>query len=271
MDNLFCSGIDLQSLLQDGRFYCRALTLEHPQLTIFKDRRTRQLPRKRIGKFPQQWLHDLKLKIKIDRLTISKGRLDYQEQKIGERKTGVLFFTNLKAAITNISNFPGASVKPPPIDVTAEARAMDKGLLKIKLVMPVNHKKDAFTLTGSLGAMDMRVFNAILAPNVHVRIDRGTIDKIEFSVSGDNQSARGEMRFLYRDLKVSLLKVEESGMHRKRGVPSFLTNIMTRSNNPRPGKSIRKGVIDFTREKPLSFFSYIGQVLLSGVKSTVAY
>lgn len=271
MDNLTCSGIDLKCLLQERRFHCQALTIEYPRWIIFKDRRMLQLPGKRTGKFPQQWLHDLKLKMKIDRMNISQGRLNYNEQKISEKKTGILFFTNLNAAITNVSNFPEVIVKNPSMDVTAQARVMDKGLLKIKLVMPINHKRNAFTLTGSLGAMDMRAFNAILAPNVHARIDRGTIDKMEFSVAGDNQSAGGKMKFLYRDLKVSLLKVAESGVHRKRGVPSFLTNIMIRSNNPRPGKPIQEGVIAFTREKPLSFFSYIGQVLLSGVKSVIAY
>jgi hypothetical protein len=271
MDNLTCSGIDLKSLLQERRFYCRTLTIERPTWIIFKDRRMPRLPRKRTGKFPQQWLHDLKIKIKIDRLNIFQGRLDYNEQKIGEKKTGVLFFTNLKAVITNISNFPQESVKNPPIDATAQANVMNKGLFKINLVMPINHKRNVFTLTGSLGAMDMRAFNAILASNVHVRIDRGTVDKMEFSVTGDNSSARGKMIFLYRNLKVSLLKLAESGVHRKRSLPSFLTNIMIRSTNPRPGRPIRRGVIAFTREKPLSFLSYIGQVLLTGVKSVVAY
>lgn len=274
IDNLTCSGIDLKRLLQERRFYCRAASIKHPRLIIFKDRRVQPIPRKAAGKFPQQWLrwlHELKIKIKIGKLDISQGRLDYNEQKINEKKTGILFFTNLQAEITNISNSPQVSVKNPSMSVTAEARVMDKGLLKIKLATPINHKKNAFTLTGSLGEMDMRAFNAILAPNVHVRIDRGILDEMQFSVAGDNYSAGGKMRFLYRDLKVSLLKVAESGAHRKRGVPSFLTNIMIRSNNPRPGKFIKEGVIHFTREKPLSFFSYIGQVLLSGVKSVIAY
>jgi len=270
MDRLYSTGIDFTDLMKNRRFYCRALTMERPRFDVFKDKRVPKRPSARAPKFPQQRLREMKFKLRIDWLAITRGALVYSEQEINEKTAGVISFTDLGLTAKNIVNFPEVLAAKPSLAVTASARVMGKGPLNIKLVMPIAGKKNAFTLAGSLGAMDMKAFNAILTPNVHVRIDQGSIDKLEFSAAFNHSAAQGKLTFLYQNLKISLLKSKEAGKHQKRGIPSFLTNIIIRSNNPRPGKSPRVGVIDFTRGKPLAFFAYIGQALLSGIKAIIA-
>lgn len=269
MDRLYSTDIDFTELMKNRRFYCRNLTVERPQFDIFRDRRVPKSPQARARKFPQQWLREMKFKLRIDRLAITQGSLVYSEQEINEKKAGMMFFTDFKATVKNVVNFPEVLEEKPSLAMTVSTRAMGKGPLNIKLVMPITDKKNAFTLSGSLGAMDMKAFNVMLVPNVHVRVDRCAIDKIVFRATGDNHAARGKMTFLYQNLKVSLLRPQEAGKHQKRGIPSLLANIIIRSHNPRPGRPLRLGKIYFVREQPLSFFSYIGEMLLTGIKSTI--
>jgi len=97
--------------------------------------------------------------------------------------------------------------------------------------------------------------------------EKGDINKVAFTINGDDYNGRGEALVLYQDLKIKLLKKSDDEL-KKKGLASFFANTLIKNNNPDNNK-LRKGVIDFKREINKSFFNLLWKSVFSGVKSTM--
>jgi hypothetical protein len=269
IDNITSRAVDFNDFFKNQRFYSRLLTIKNPQLEVFRDK---NIPKKRNRpprKFPQQLLRELEFKVKIDHIRISNGHIDFIEHARDQRRAGKVFVNEIQANIENVTNYPELMEEKPSIGLTASAQIMGKGNLKASINIPIDDKKNTFTFSGSLGRMDMRVFNSILVTNSQIKIRSGIIDRAEISARCDNRLAKGEMKLFYRNLKISLLKVKEGGKYKKRGIKSLMANIFIRQNNPKRGKPLKVGEILYIREQPISVFAYIWKSILSGFKSSV--
>jgi hypothetical protein len=269
IDNITSRAVDFNDLFKNRRFYSRLLTIRNPRLEVFRDKNIPKKPNRPPKKFPQQLLRELDFKLKIDQIRISNGCIDFIEHAIDEKRAGKVFVNEIQANIENVSNYPETLEEKPSIGLSASAKIMGKGNLKASLTIPINDKKNTFNFSGSLGRMDMRVFNSILEPNSHIRIRSGIIDRAEISARCDNRLAKGKMKLFYRNLKISLLKVKEGGIYKKMGFKSLMANIFIRQNNPKPGKQLKIGEILYIREQPISIFAFIWKAILSGFKSSV--
>lgn len=269
IDNITSRAVDFNDFFKNQRFYSKLLTIKNPQLEVFRDKNIPKKPNRPPRKFPQQLLRELEFKVRIDLIRISNGYIDFIEHARDQRRAGKVFVNEIQANIENVTNDPGLPEEKPSIELTASAKIMGKGNLKASLTIPINDKKNAFNFSGSLGKMDMRVFNSILVTNSQIKIRSGIIDKAEVSARCDNRMAKGEMKLFYRNLKISLLKVKDGGEYKKRGFKSLMANIFIRQNNPKPGKPLKVGEVLYIREQPISIFAFIWKSILSGFKSSV--
>ncbi|MFC2145856.1 hypothetical protein ACFLRT_00680 [Acidobacteriota bacterium] len=269
IDNITSRDIDFNDFFKNQRFYSRWLTIKNPQIEIFRDKNIPKKPNRPPRKFPQQLLRELEFKVKIDHIRISNGHIDFIEHARDQRRAGKVFANEIQANIENVTNYPELMEEKPSMGLTASAKIMGKGNLKASFTIPINDKKNTFNFSGSLGRMDMRVFNSILVPNSQIKIRSGTIYRADVSARCDNRRAKGKMKLFYRNLKISLLKVKEGGKYKKKGLKSLMANIFIRQNNPKPGKPIKVGEILFIRDQPISIFAYIWKSILSGFKSSV--
>ncbi len=261
--------LDFNDLFKKQRFHCREAIIKDPRVEIFRDK---NIPRRHTlspKKFPQQLLRESKLILKLENIKISNGGLSYEEHAPGEKKAGKIFVEKIQAHLTNVTNYPELLKNNLAIEAQASTKLMGKSIFKINLRIPILYPENPFTVAGVLEKTDMKAFNSMLEPNAHLRIHRGTIDKLEFSATYGKRTANGKMKFYYRDLKISLLKSKEGGDYRKRAFTSFLANLIIHRHNPSPGEPLRESRIFFEIESPITFFSYIRKSLLSGIKSTV--
>jgi hypothetical protein len=269
VDNMTSRAVDFNDFFKNQRFYSQLLTIKNPRLEVFRDKNIPKKPNRPPRKFPQQLLRELEFKVRIDQLRVSNGYIDFIEHAKDQKRAGKVFVNEIQANIENVTNFPGTPEEKPSIELNASAKIMGKGSLKAGLTIPINDKKNAFNFSGSLGRMDMRVFNSILVSNSQIKIRSGIINRAEISARCDNRQAKGEMKLFYRNLKISLLKVKDGGDYKKRGFQSLMANIIIRQNNPKKGKPLKVGEILYIREQPISIFAFIWKSILSGFKSSV--
>jgi len=267
--NITFKRIDFNEFFKRGRFLCRSAEVIKPGMELFRDKRVPINPRPKMKKYPLQLLKEFKFKLKIDTIKIADGSLDYTVRGEKTKREGKIFFSDIRAKVENVTNYPGFPGNKIGLIMAVSARVMGRSTLKANLMIPVNTKKEPapFTFSGTLGQMDMRVFNPMLESNASLRIESGTVDKLYFSANADGSEAVGEMNFAYKNLRISLLKKNIEQKERK--ILSFLANTIINSTNPRPGKPLRVGRIYFKREKPISFLNYIWKSLLSGIKSSI--
>jgi len=267
--NITFNQIDFNEFFKRRRFLCKSVEVKNPGMELFRDKRVPIHPRPKMKKYPLQLLKELKFKLKIDNIKIADGTLDYTVRGEKTKRAGKIYFSDIRAKVENVSNYPEFQESKTGLTLAVSAKVMGRSTLKANLMIPVNTKKEPapFTFSGTLGQMDMRVFNPMLESNASLRIESGIVDKLYFSANADGSEAVGEMKFAYKNLRISLLKKNIEQKERK--ILSFLANTVINSTNPRPGKSLRVGRIYFKREKPVSFLNYIWKSLLSGIKSSI--
>jgi hypothetical protein len=91
---------------------------------------------------------------------------------------------------------------------------------------------------------------------------------LKYHVEGYDGYAVGDLQMLYRDLKLNVLKEDEDGDLKKKGLISFLANLIKiYDNNPMPGEPERKAInIREQRIPEKNFFGFVIKTLLTCVQ-----
>ena len=90
-------------------------------------------------------------------------------------------------------------------------------------------------------------------------VKKGKINNLVFDIKGNNYKSRCHTTFLYNDLAVTVLKMNENHELKKRGLLSLLANTLIANNNPKNNNTYI-GEIDFTRDTQKSFLTCFGKV-----------
>ncbi len=98
-----------------------------------------------------------------------------------------------------------------------------------------------------------------------VRIDKGVINELSFNFMANNYNAEGNFVVKYDDLKLSLLKTDKNNNIKKKGLLSFLANIVVKNDNPSNGK-LRQADVVYERNIYKSFFNTIWKFVFTGLK-----
>ncbi len=261
---------DVANFLSRKRIHAKELILFKPDIVIFRDRNIKIKKRGKNRKLPQQVLRESKLKFGLNTIRILEGNVVYKELALGQRNAGSIFFTKFNSTFLNISNFPEIIRTGIESKITASARLMGESLFEIVMLVPINNKRDRFYFTGFLNKTNLRILNNYLRKNIRIQIDGGVLKSMKFSVNADKDIATGNMKLLYKNLKVTLLRKKEP--KRKRKFRTFLANTFIHKSNPGKGnKKIRTGNITFIRKSKRSIFNYMWNCLLSGIKSSIKF
>jgi len=258
--------VDFKDLFKNRRFHCGRLLIENPSLEIYRDKNVPKRRKPEIRKFPQQQLREAKFQLFLEHLGVTGGNLIYTERTQDKNRAGTVFFHDIRVDMTNVTNYPEKLEAGVPLELNASLAVIGKGLLTVSIKLPLADKRNRFDFSGTLGPMNMKLFNTMLIPAANARIDRGRLDRLDFSASGNSWDIEGEMRFRYRNLKISLLK--RTGSQKKRKFRSFLANMVIYESNPRRGK-LRVGKISYKKEMPMTIFTYMWKSLLTGLKSSL--
>jgi hypothetical protein len=78
------------------------------------------------------------------------------------------------------------------------------------------------------------------------------------------------VKFLYQDLKITLLEVEKGAIIQDRkSFTSFLANILIKNDNPKRKQEPRIAMVDYPRVNNVSLFNLCWRGLLKGLKESV--
>src|SRR5690606_39825835 len=106
-----------------------------------------------------------------------------------------------------------ALAKDQYMQANLSAHIMNKGQLRTQFRFDMLSKNGAHSYSGTLGRMNASEFNRILFPLLNVEIASGNIRGIRFNVSGTDYRSRGDFRFDYDNLKISLKAEPRSEEH----------------------------------------------------------
>jgi len=215
-------------------------------------------------------LQKVKFPVNIKKLIIKNGYVAYKERGAISGKTGTVFFKNLNGTVSNVTNIKDVIAQNNMMVLNATTSFMGVCNIQTNWQLPLNTSNGAFSISGTGGSFDATALNSITEPLGMVAIRKGIFNKITFNLTGNDLMAKGSSLFLYENLKIDVLKKDDkdSTINEKKGVTSFLANLLAKDNNPQNGET-RKNDVNMDRDLTKSFFYLIWKSVFAAAKKTV--
>lgn len=264
-ENLSLININRESLWHK-RIEADSLLVSKSSFKVYRDISRPHDSVSRVGLYPQQLLMRLRIPIAIKKIVFPHSFIEYKEKNGKSDESGKLQFHDVSASISNVTNMPGHIARNNLCVLDFKSKFLNQAPLKARLSMWLKNPDGKFMIEGTLGSMPAPGLNTILEPMALARVDKGNIDRLEFHLQADSYHCHGPLLFLYRDLKIALLKKDkEEDKYKKKGLPSLAANIIMKNSNKMDDKP-RTAHPDFKRDTHRSMFHLMWKTIFTGVK-----
>ncbi len=265
-------NFDLNNILATNRLDFGRLQFDHFNVLFERDK---SYPLADIVKpLPIDHLQQIPFKFYIDSIQLQNSQISYYEYNAKSRQPGIFFIDNFDIHALNVTNDISHIDSNLVLKFYGTGRIMKQSDLSFALVMPYYAPNHQFWFSGHTGPIDLSQFNSLTQNTMGIGVISGK-GNIEIPyVTGNDTFVKGNMFFLYRNLKLRLYNRKKAQMNKGIGSPFvnfMLNNLMIRSNNSSFLKHPRKGIIFYERDPRKSFINYIWKSSLSGILSTMGF
>lgn len=264
--NLMFKQVNVQEIL-NGNLIASQLVIKKAAFKIFRDKSYPQKKEKKIGHYPHQELLQIPVDVALKKVIVQSGYIEYKEKNPQTGSSGVVVFDNVSASLLNVSNRNNNGI----LTVNFNSRFLGKVPLTATLQFYMNNRNGKFTANGSMKTTDAAIFNTLSKPMGLVEINSGTIKSLDFNLICDDYKAKGIIRLLYNDLKIKILKQEETGntAYKPKKVISLLANMTIVDGNPHKDNPVRIVTVNHQRDIYRSMFNLIWKAIFEGAQKTV--
>lgn len=236
------------------------LILTTPNVDIYRDKLVRD--DNSFKPLYSRSIRELPFDLMVDSIQIKDAYVQYTERTHAENTGGIVSFKDLNAKISNVGNTYRA---PEKTNILVTALFMDHAPLKANWSFDVQNTNDAFVFKGELSRFNVKEMNRFTINNIRTRVD-GYISKTYFTIDGNNNRSRTDMKIDYKNLHVEILK-ENSKETRK-----FLTdaaNLFLKAKDIGKKEGFRDGSGEADRHKTQSVFNQLWISVQSALKKTI--
>ncbi|MFT3676762.1 MAG: hypothetical protein QM781_12745 [Chitinophagaceae bacterium] len=254
--------LDLEKFITDTILSAGTIQVENGFLTDYRDKRIPREPgivRPLLG----TQLKHLPFKLEADSIRVINALVEYEEVNEKTNKGGRIRVEQLNGNITHVRNYnlqPGDSLY-------LTATALLAGTIPTALQVKEDYTDSlgGFHMHLDMGAGDLTILNPILSALASAELKSGVLDTLVMEVVGREEMAYGQMKMLYRNLKIKLVQVEPGKRKAfKRAILNFFANTLIKNKNSR-----KSGTVYFRRLRDRSAINYLVKITLSGVMSNV--
>jgi hypothetical protein len=214
---------------------------------------------------PQDGMAKLGFKFRCDSILIKNGNLQFEAiQTTGEiAEVGITEIEGLIFGVQNIDSLL------PAFTLIAEAQLQGEASIDLEAVYDYG-LIDPFTLKGSLGNTRLEFMDDFLMKMVGIKIVGGSLEKLDFSMTGNTYGVMGFVDFFYEDLEIHAID-KDTGEDKK--LVNFISNVVGGlvfwHENPSK-QQFRRGSFIVERDVRKGFISQWTDGLLNGIMNTVS-
>ena len=255
--------VDIDTYINKKTLHIQTTIIENFLLTDYKDK---QLPFKAgiIKPLPVNLLKKIPLKLSIDTVQFNKAEVEYTEVGEKTKLPGTIPVKRLYATLLNVKN--NNLTNDDSLAIRAVGYLMDTVWVRLRVKESYTDSLSGFSMTLRMKPGDLTVLNSALLPTLSVKLLSGKLDTLSMRAVGKEYLALGEMRMLYKNLKVQFLK---NGKEAKK---TLLTRLLTFAANTfiiKRNNLNRTGNVFFIRNRDRSAINYLIQISISGMASSV--
>lgn len=260
------SGVDFNKYLKYNFLNIKKVNGTLIKMNIY---RNDNYPVKEIEKPSIQGLiRDLPIGIAIDSILIIDSQVSYEELSKDAQMSSNIFLSEVNILIRGVNNDTNSYSASSNIKAIVKGRFMSKSELTLNYVFDLNTRAEKFSCSGAMQKVHMNVMNPMFEGSENILIKKGMIDSMSFFFNADQVSAKGSMKFFYRDLEVETFSPANEKEVRT-NLKTFIVNkFFIKSDNP--GRSgLRIGTIYFPYDPNRYFAYYSRQAIITGINNSI--
>lgn len=221
------------------------------------------------GNYPQELLLKLPFTVNIHRTIFKHTFIEYKEKNAKSDSAGKLQFFDGTATVDNLTNDRKAIAVNKKCTLLFRSKFLNHAPVNIRLLLFLGDPGGRFFAEGRLGPIDAPLINPLTEPMGLVRVGKGFIDSLYFTLSGNNTTSDGRLTLLYKGVNIFFLRKDshQPKFHRKI-LPSVMTNIVMKHSNPWIFGAPKTVDIHQRRKASSSFLSFVWKSIFSGIKRT---
>lgn len=264
--------VDWWAIIREESFLVRKVSMVNGTIKIFNDKSQPVDTKSKMNKYPHQLIMKLPFTLKLDTIALNNIDLSYTELNPKSGEKGTLYFDNIQAMITNITNDKEQINTDHFMKIRAKAVFMKKSPVTAGFIFDLaKYKNGNFNVTASLGALQAEALNPITVPLGMLKVNTVNIKSLNVTMKGDNYQGTGTVKMIYDDLNITALKSTGDTL-KKRGLLSFIANtFVIKKENPFKNKPIRVETVSYPRNTQKSFFNLVWKTIFTGAGKTVGY
>lgn len=257
----------------DSTFFTASRLETSATLRVYRNKHY-PFPKKTYTPLPIDALKRVPFYLRIDTLRLANSFVSYEE--VGEKadSSGTVFFQDLNATITNITQ--DSTAKAPVM--TAAASFMGKGKLDVSCTFSRTQKPAH--LEGKLVGFPLESLNDMLQPQAKIKIESGVMSRLAFQFYFNDVRSDGSVDLSYHDLKVAgLRKTKKKDRKKDRDkdkdgavkneILTFALNTFIQDDAGKLFTGEKKtGTVLFYRDRKKAIFNFWWKSLFSGIKSS---
>lgn len=265
-------GVNFGSYFRKGIIEVDTVFANNFHLESFVDKRIPEDKQKR-SQMIHQVFQNLQQVLHIEHLFLDNAFVRIEERPENESpRSGTMFFSELNAHVTNVSNYLERRGDNRTISIDANGKLMGEGQVNALIQYDLEDPEGKFTLKGTLEKMDLTKVNSMIEPEAKASLKSGIVDRLDFNILANDYEGSGELIIRYQNLEIELLNKDfEQDQNLIRKIGAFLANkVIIKSDNPNKKGDLNKGSVYFIRVPHKSMFNYWWQLIFSGLKSTLS-
>lgn len=272
--NLSISNIQMKNINMaqffEQNLVADSMLISTANLKIYCDLSLPHEKKNRVGTYPHQVIEKIPIPFRVRKVILSNAFLEYKERNHITRQSDKVQFYKIYASISNFTNEKKAIAVNNIMTADICSRFLNRTPLKVTWLFYLLHPKGRFDVKGSVGPIEGALLNSFAEPMGSISIRKGRINIASFNLQGNDDRMDGNVKILYEDLKVAMLKKDIGSKERHtKPMLNFMANIFIINSNPKKNEEPRVVQVHLDRDPNKSIFYFSWRTLLKGIKETM--
>lgn len=271
-DRAVLRGFRLDRFLHNETIQADSAYVEGVRSSLFLDKTQPIDLKSKIGHYPHQQLLRASSIVRVPRVVVRDAAIVYTERGEQTGEKGELNLRGISGVITNVTNDPALIRADNRLVANLKGQILGSSPIAVNLTFFLDSVNGRFAAEGQVQNVSAPQLNNLAGSLAATRLQSFDMRQLDFSMSGDDFTARGAVRMKYSNLDVVLQKVdEETGkVEQKKFFTKLLNRFVLHASNPGTNGVERtaEGVV-YNRLTSQSFFGLIWKTIFKGMQDVM--
>lgn len=263
------AGLRFVKLFSD-KMEADSVIISGPQILLYRDLTLKRDGKNRMHIYVQGALEAIPIAVLFKKIILNNGFLEYK--LIGEKThlPGKIQFFNLYARIENFTNDTQVYAKNNIMTMDMSSSFLNRSKARLNWRFYLGRSNGRYDLSGTLNPLGASRLNPLSRPLAALEILEGEIDALKFDFHGNIHQVKGQVKLVYNDLRVNVLKIdEETKKLKNHGLMKLAANMLIRNSNPIKSEIARVENVVAGRDPSRSFIQMNLKALSAGIRQTL--